>query len=324
MSRANPISRLSHPKALTRLAAGIVAAIGLATPVLAQTTPAPAPAKAPEQTSVVSTGDPAVDNFFRLSRTVTIKFEQQRLEDVMKYLVDFTGADIEVMWRDDQNAEGLDPEQTLTLDVKGVSCLTLLEKVLDKAQTEDQENTWQISKYGAIQVGPKSRLNKFKRTEIYDINDLLVELPRYAEVPAIDLQSVLQSGQGGSGQSPFKDDNDNKEQEHKTLKEKTDEVVNLIQKIVEPQQWVDNGGDAATVDQFRGTLIVTAPDYIHRQINGYPWFPSSRTTSGMTNGRRWVSLNVDTGVSTIDGFGQQPVTAVVNGQLVPSGPGGGR
>ncbi len=136
---------------------------------------------------------------------------------------------------------------------------------------------------------------------------------------------MLQSGQGGGGQSPFKDDNDTRDQnQRKTLKEKADEVVTLIQKIVEPQQWVDNGGDAATIDQFRGTLIVTAPDYIHRQINGYPWFPSNRTSSGVTNGRRWVSLNLDTGISKVDGFGQQPVTAVVGGQLIPSGPGGGR
>ncbi len=280
---------------------------------------------AKEAAPMASTGDPQRDNFLRMGRGMTIKFDQQRLEDIMKYLADFTGAELDVMWRDDQNADGLDPEQTISFDIKNASALTVLEKVLEKAQTGDEENTWQLSKYGAIQAGPKSRLNKFKRTEIYDINDLLVELPRYDEVPNIDLQSVLQSGQGGGGQSPFKDDNDTQDQtEKKTLKEKADEVVSLIQKIVEPQQWVDNGGDAGTIDQFRGTLIVTAPDYIHRQINGYPWFPSSRTSSGVTNGRRWVSLDMDTGISKVDGFGQQPVTAVVGGQLIPSGPGGGR
>lgn len=302
-----------------RSAAVVLAAVGMAQPTWAQTAPK-------EEAAAPSTGDPVRDNFIRMGRGMTIKFDQQRLEDIMKYLADFTGAEMEVMWRDDQHADGLDPEQTVTLDVKNASALTMLEKVLEKAQTgNDEENTWQLSKYGAIQAGPKSRLNKFKRTEIYDINDLLVELPRYDEVPNIDLQSVLQSGQGGGGQSPFKDDNDTRDQnQRKTLKEKADEVVTLIQKIVEPQQWVDNGGDAATIDQFRGTLIVTAPDYIHRQINGYPWFPSNRTSSGVTNGRRWVSLNLDTGISTVDGFGQQPVTAVVGGQLIPSGPGGGR
>jgi hypothetical protein len=300
---------------------GLLLAAGLASGAMGQAGTAPS-AAAP--TAVPSTGDPTRDNFLRLGRGITIKFEEQRLEDVMTYIGDFTGAELEVLWADAQNADGLDPDQTLTLSAKNVSALTLLEKVLEKAQTEDQENTWQLSKYGAIQAGPKSRLNKFKRTEIYDINDLLVEIPRYDEVPTIDLQSVLQSGQGGGGQSPFRDDNEEDEEDRKSLQDKADEVVALITKIVEPQQWIDNGGDAGSIDQFRGTLIVTAPDYMHRQINGYPWFPSSRTASGMTNGRRWVSLDLDTGISTVDGFGQQPITAVVGGELIPSGPGGGR
>jgi hypothetical protein len=312
----------NRPGVFTRLVGGaavLMVSAGLAQTALGQEAPAAA-----QPATAGSTGDPTMDNFIRLSRGVTIKFDQQRLEDVMKYLTDYTGADFEVLWRDDQHSDGLDPEQTLTLDVKGVSSLTLLEKVLEKAQTEDDENTWQVSKYGTIQVGPKSRLNKFKRTEIYDINDLLVDLPRYDEVPNIDLQSVLQSGQGGSGQSPFEENESQNDTERKTMKEKADEVVTLIQKIVEPQQWVDNGGEAGTIDQFRGTLIVTAPDYMHRQINGYPWWPGDRTSARMTNGRRYVSLNVDTGISTVDGFTNQPVTAVVNGQLIPSGPGGGR
>ena len=38
--------------------------------------------------------------------------------------------------------------------------------------------------------------------------------------------------------------------------------------------WTDNGGEGASMHLFNGTLIVNAPDYIHRQINGYSYWPS--------------------------------------------------
>ena len=74
---------------------------------------------------------------------------------------------------------------------------------------------------------------------------------------------------------------------------------------------------------FRGTLIVNAPDYMHRGINGYQWWPSGATRSGVTNGRRWVSLTGDQGLSRINGFGQQPVVGVAGGQIFNSGNQGG-
>ena len=38
------------------------------------------------------------------------------------------------------------------------------------------------------------------------------------------------------------------------------------------------GGDAASIRYYQGVLIVRAPDYIHRQIGGYP-FGAKRTRS---------------------------------------------
>lgn len=43
-----------------------------------------------------------------------------------------------------------------------------------------------MSDTGAMQVGPCERLNKFKRTEIYDISDLVLEIPNYDNAPELD------------------------------------------------------------------------------------------------------------------------------------------
>lgn len=262
----------------------------------------------------------------KMFRRITTEFNDNKLEDVMKFLEDYTGATIEVHWAD-TDGEGLDRDQGITLKVRNLPALTVLERVLAKASSDALTggNTWQMTEYGSIEVGPKSVLNRTKRTELYDIHDLLIELPRYDRVPQIDLQSLLQQSQqggGGGGQSPFTNDQDEQERDGPTLQEKGEEIMRLITTIVEPEEWVDGGGEGGTIRYYNGNLLVHAPDYMHRQINGYSYWPSH--TSRVVGGRRYVSLTTDNSIGTIDGFAQFPVTAVVGGRLVSSGPGGSK
>jgi hypothetical protein len=289
-----------------------IGVLGFSVPsAFAQTTPA-----------VRKTGHPQRDALLSMGRPITINFQDQRLEDVIDFIGEMSGARIEPMWIDDRHPDGLDKDELITLQVQDVPLLTLLERVLEQAQSDFSENTWQLTKTGEIQAGPKERLNKYKRVEIYDINDLLLILPNYDEVPDLDLQSVLQSNQGGGGQSPFRDDQQ-QDLDLPTKQERAEEVEDLVLALVEPEQWLDNGGNGGSLRYWQGTLIVNAPDYMHRAMNGYPYWPAAATTAHLVNGRRWVSLDVDTGISKIEGFAQQEVTAVVGGQLISSNPGGG-
>jgi hypothetical protein len=162
---------------------------------------------------------------------------------------------------------------------------------------------------------------------IYDIHDLLMTIPRYTEVPAIDLNNVLQSNQGGGGgQSPFRDADNNKGplDNQPELEERAKKIQDLITQLVEPSQWQDNGGEGASMHYFNGTLIVNAPDYIHRQINGYPYWPAGTKQIAAKGGHgRYVTLNLDPGSSTIDKVRQVPVTAVTGGGGTTSSGGGG-
>lgn len=288
------------------LAAAVIAAAGLALPATAQTTTTET-SSAPARRSV----NPKRDTLLKMQRTVTIELEEQRLEDVMRFIREITGADLEVVWLNDRTS-GLDPEQLITVSVKGRPALELLEKVLDKAEVDFTQNTWQMTEHGTMQVGPKDVLNRDKRVEIYDINDLLFVVPRYDQVPEIDLEAVLQQSEGGQGQSPFEDDDD-EEEERTTREERAEELADLIRTIVETEQWIENGGEGGSIRYWQGTLIVNAPDYMHRQINGYAWWPASHTAR-VVEGRRYVTLNVDTSIGTVDGFEQYPVTGVVPGR----------
>lgn len=318
------------PRTQTRLtrsawesSAWILAAAGLALSVSATATVADSPQPGAQPIRVVQ-APPQRVTLAKLGRRLTIDFKDQKLKDIFEFLAQTTGADMEILWAEETGEEGLDPEMTVSLKVTNLPVLTTIERLLAKVKPTAGDSTWQMADSGEIQIGTKERLNAYKRVEIYDINDLLMELPDYDEVPEIDLQNALQQSNGGGGQSPFRDQGQNQELDRRTLDDRAQEVIDLIVELVEPEQWQDGGGDGGTIRHLRGALIVNAPDYMHRQINGYPYWPKSLTTTGVTEGRRWVSLGVDTGISKIDGFGQQPVTAVVGGNLISSGPGGGR
>lgn len=294
-------------------------ACGVAAPALAQALTQAAPV-APSPTQLKR------DTLNRMMRQIPdVAFQDHRLEDVLAFIREITGAEIEPLWMDDAAVDGLDRDTLITLNVRRVSALKLLEMVLQKAESDTSAytggNTWQMTDWGTIEVGPKSLLARNMRLEVYPINDLLWEIPNYDEAPEIDLQSVLQSSQGGGGQSPFQQ-NQQQDIDRRTLQERADDIIDIIESLVEPEQWLSGGG-TASIRFFQGNLLVKAPDFVHRQLGGYAWWPSAQTSSRVVNGRRYVSIGVDTGISTVDDVVNQPVTGVVGGGGGGGTPGGG-
>jgi len=312
---------------VTRTLIAVTCLAGLAAPALGQvqTQPTGVTVSTPAE---VRTGVPQRDTLIKVMKRISVDFQEKRLEDVMNFVKDYMGADLDPLWIDERNTDGLDKERLVSVKVDNVTTLALIERILESAQSDfGGSNSWQMTETGAMQIGPKARLNKFRRVEIYDVTDLITEIPDYRDVPRIDLQQALQASQGGGGggQSPFRDDTggNERDQELKERQERATEVMELIRSLVEMDQWVENGGDGGSMRYWQGGIIVNAPDYMHRGINGYPYWPSAGTSSRVQNGKRYVTLNGDAGLARVAGFGQQPVSAVVNGQVISSG-GGGR
>lgn len=185
---------MRNTSTLTRSGALMVLA-GLSAPALSQPAKGPgaAPATPPPASAPVqaSTGIPQRDTLLRFMRPISgIEFKEQRLEDVMNFVTTLTNADVEIMWQDDKNAAGLDKDATITLRFAQGSVLALLEKALEKASsdaTAGNASTWQLSESGTMQIGPRERLNTFRRLKIYPIRDLLIEYPNFTNAPEFDL-----------------------------------------------------------------------------------------------------------------------------------------
>jgi hypothetical protein len=210
----------------------------------------------------------------KLRKTLSIELNDARLEDIVTFITDFSGADIQPMWIDEGGDTGLKKDQRMTIEVKDVSVLTLIERVLAKAETDFSPATWQFAPSGGtLEIGPRGRLNQQAYLKLYDIQDMIFQIPDFADAPRLDLDQVLnQGGQGGGGGggSVFGGDTD-QEAEFVPEEELAQRIVDIITEYVEPEQWTDNGGDGGTIRYFSGHIMVRAPDYMHRQLSGYPF-----------------------------------------------------
>jgi hypothetical protein len=196
-------------------------------------------------------------------RLVAVRAQDVRLQDALEYWSSVTGVPVEPLWIGGRHGEGLDPERRLSLGIEA-GPIEVLEAILSAAdEGEGGGATWQATRLGTLQVGPRSRLNAYRNVEVYDVTDLLRETPHFADAPAIDLEAALSRSPGGSvirGGS-----------EEGWVRERTDadaarELIELIMETVEPEQWVENGGTVASIRPLGTALVVNAPGYVHRAL----------------------------------------------------------
>ena len=240
---------------------------------------------------------------------ITVNFDETPARDAFTYVKQLLGVDLVVRYNDDRSGFGIDPDTPISLEAKGVPALTVIERMLEQCADLDP-CTWQLRK-GYIEIGTKDRLSvpAARELRMYPIRDLLFEVPRFDNAPEFDLNSSLNQGGGaggggggfggggggaggggGGGGAPF--GNPGEEPERMSEDEKVQQLVDIILETIEPDAWVDNGGDAATIRYFEGVLIVRAPDYIQRQIGGYPFAPRRTPAAGpRTSGRPRASAD---------------------------------
>lgn len=226
-----------------------------------------------------------------MSKPITLDVEDQPLIDILQYISDVTEAELEPIYLDSLASIGMDPDTPITLRVENIAAITVLDRVLKKAErTENigEEFTWQFTDIGTIECGPKTALNENSRIELYDIADLLLVIPQFDNAPEFNIQG---GGGAGGGQSPFQGSSGDVQIE--SAAERSGALIGLIESTIESEQWANNGGDGATVTLYGTSLVINAPDYIHRQIAGYDFWPARLQTIRTRGNQRSIQIKPD-------------------------------
>ena len=225
---------------------------------------------------------------------LSVQFEGESAQDVLSHIKDELGVLMQIYW-ETERTEGFERDFPVHLTLKDQPALVVLERVLEQiGDTED--STWQI-RDGVIEVGFKTRFAKRRaqRLVVYPIDDLLFEIRDFDNAPQMGTGGGAGgaggsgggggTGSGGSGGrggnsgggnsgsgGGFNFGTPSEDPERLSKEERIERIIELIKRFVEPDQWDDAGGEC-TIDSYHETLLIRAPNFVHRQIGGYPFDP---------------------------------------------------
>ena len=162
--------------------------------------------------------------------------------------------DMNVYWATDTK-KVLQEDALITLSLQNKPALVILERVLAQ-MTDNQSATWQL-RHGVLDVGLKLPLaTRTAQLESYYIRDVLFKVRNFT---APELGTFDGDSDGGG----VEDDPSSEEEE-------IEKIIDLIRTFVEPDLWEENGGPCS-ITNYKKTLLINAPDFVHRQISGYEY-----------------------------------------------------
>lgn len=178
-----------------------------------------------------------------------------------------SGVPVRGLWTSSVPEGGLDPDRTVQVEGSAASCGALLNAILDQVSEPANPALWQCTS-GGIEAGLRTALwrPQAMRVQIYDMRDLLLRVPAFKSAGVPQAGAAGSSGSGGSGGSGGSNGSTTTDAD-KGAREalRMDELMKLIQTTVVPEAWESQGGPC-TMAPRDGTLVVRAPDFVHRQI----------------------------------------------------------
>jgi tetratricopeptide (TPR) repeat protein len=197
-----------------------------------------------------------------------VNFQDAALEDVLTFLSQFANLEMDVDWPSLEDI-GVDPESLVSLKLTNVPLETVYDRVLEKVSDPSIPAGWAVTD-GILTIASDEVLRRNTVLEIYDIRDLLIDVPDYDNAPEFDLNTIFQqggqTGGGGGGASPFQ--GGQQDAERADREELIEELRDIIQSNVDPEGWEDLGGETGTIQELNGNFIVTNTPKNHRAITG--------------------------------------------------------
>jgi general secretion pathway protein D len=225
-----------------------------------------------DQTTATELGGTPADQATQLlleRRLPELKLDNIPFTDVIDALRDLTNANIFVNWRA-LESEGVDRAAPVTARLRDVKFAKALDTILKDVGGGTVNLGYTIDD-GVITISTQTDLAKNTLTRVYDIRDLIVEIPDFADAPQFQLQqSNTTSGRGGGGggsQSLFGQNNEQGQGEGDRAALIT-EIQELIQETVDPESWREAGGSVGSIRVLGGNLIVNQTPENHRALQG--------------------------------------------------------
>ncbi|MEX2388078.1 MAG: hypothetical protein WD534_09380, partial [Phycisphaeraceae bacterium] len=220
-----------------------------------------------------------------LREPLPVDFEAHRLVNVIDYFQSTTGQNFFVNWRALESA-GVDQDTPIDLQLANVPADQALRLVLQQASSDFEPVRYSLID-GIVHISTESDLQRTTDTRVYDVRDLLVQVPNFDNAPQFDLESALdeesgtggeggrgggggrggRGGGGGGGLFGDSDDSDSEDVEYRSRAEMIAEIEEMIRTTVgRIDEWDEFGGDVSSIREYNGNLILRSTPDNHREV----------------------------------------------------------
>lgn len=215
------------------------------------------------------------------TRLPELNFQGVTLNDALDFMRDVSGANITVNWKA-LEAGGMTKDAPVNLHLTGITLRKALEMLLTEASGGD--TVTYVVDQGVIEITTRDLADHMMTTRVYPVEDLLMVIPDFTDAPQFSLDASQNQGNtggsgGGSGSGGINQggvsntifqgtgNTGTNTEQVKTKAERAQELVDLIEAVVSPDVWKEQGGPA-TIRYYNGMLVVTAPRAVQEAIGG--------------------------------------------------------
>ena len=236
---------------------------------------------------------------------LTLAFEEVPARQAIKELRAALKINIIGRFSDDSIGHGIDPHAPITFEATDMPAIDVLNGIVDQCALYE-DCTWQL-RSSFVEVGTKRRLAvpAAREVRIYEVRDLLLSVPDFKYEPVnlmgpnalgqtkyvgvrktaddlaaelLDLIVDVVEPEAWEQEEDEEDYSEEPEDEapspklsdpNQTNRSQTDAQKRLAQYEYDKIRH-SRKGQWASAKYWQGKLIVRAPDFLHRQLNGYP------------------------------------------------------
>lgn len=165
--------------------------------------------------------------------------------------------------------DGIDIERPVTMSLQNVPSMTVLNLMMQYCTSDGFSTLVLEAQPNYLEMTTKRQALRRPIVMVYNIRDLVMDVPNFTSAPSFNLTDALSNtnsgggGNSGGGEGIFGDEEDNEEERPLSRTERGEQIAQLIRDTIEPDIWLANGGEHASVRYFNGRLIIRAPQYVH-------------------------------------------------------------
>lgn len=210
------------------------------------------------------------------SRVLQVAFVESDLESVLEWVSRYTGTTVLIRWNA-LEAAGISRDTPISLKARNLRMSQILWLIMNEIDA-GEKLAYRAS--GSLLVfSTHADLNREVVTKVYDVRDLLVRVPYWANMQSGRVvDGVTSRGFGRteitqfrSGVRMWTDDDEGERWDNAWDPGRSEEMQELIDAIVatiEPDSWSVNGGPGFVTSFRDGLLIVRNTVDVHQKIGG--------------------------------------------------------